>query len=69
MRRVINTNDTITELDIKAKPVIFADDGLVTVEKIEDIKTVLEKLEKFSSISGMKISSDKLKISKIGGDL
>ena len=52
-----------------AKPVIYADDGLVTVKTIQDIKTVLEKLEKFSQISGMKISSDKLRISKIGRDL
>ena len=62
LKRIDNKKNTITESKIKTKPVIFANDGLVTVGKIEDIKTVLDKLEKFSSISGMKISNDKLKI-------
>ena len=37
LKKVDNKKNTTTENEIKTNPVIFADDGLVTVAKIEDV--------------------------------
>ena len=49
----------VTVLDVGGKQTLIC----------SSIKTVMEIFEKFSNISGMKTSNDKLKVSKIGGNI
>ena len=55
--------------EIVAEPLIYADDLLMIVEKVESAGSVNKILKDFKEISGLKSSDDKMTAAKIGQDI